>query len=526
MAQSEFSAARLIVAHERSFRRRRRHGTNRRALHRLETAGALARAPVALLLIDDTGVLVKAQGLAAGELAPLIGRSALELASGGRLVPDGGSSCSAEVALRRAFAGEDLAGLAYLDSRVFEVRVTTLVNGTGVASVCVVALDVTEHHAAQTRAFQEERMHALGTLAAGVADEINNPLTYVLLNIEYVMRQLRRLGALDEGEPPPSIELSAGLIDALAKASDGANRVRAIARDVLVFAQGSDARRGQVDVRAVLESSLQVAWHELRHKARVVKHLADVPPIEASAAQLAHVFLQLLLNAASAIPEGNAEHEEVRVSTHCDENGDVVVEVLDTGKGIAPEALPHVFEPFFTTAGIGEALGLGLSMCHGIVQHLGGRMSARSEPGKGSVFRIVLPPGRPASGWPRAAKTLPCRVLVVDSDPLIGEAIGRSLGDDGALTVAHDAREATRILLSDTFDFVLCDVMLPETSGVDFYVEVLRAAPHLVQRIVFMTGGASTVRARAFLSSIANPCLEKPLDMNQLRRLVDRTVRR
>ena len=342
------------------------------------------------------------------------------------------------------------------------------------------------------------------------------------------MRRLRRLGALDEDEVPQGperIAVLAGLVDALAKASEGANRVRAVTRDILVFAQGNDAPRGLVDVRAVLESSLQVAWHELRHRARVVKHLADVPPLEASATQLAHVFLQLFVNAASAIPEGNAEHEEVRVTTRCDDRGDVVVEILDTGAGIAPEALPHVFDPFFTTHGAGEGVGLGLSICHGIVKHLGGQISAESGPGKGSVFRVVLPAGRhSANGSVRESKDPQLRVLVVDADPLVGEAIARSLGEESELTVASDARQATQILLSSHFDFVLCDVMLPETSGVDFYVEVLRAAPHLVHRIVFMTGGASTVRARAFLSSIANPCLEKPLDMSELRRLVGRAA--
>ena len=297
---------------------------------------------------------------------------------------------------------------------------TTQVHRGAVVGACLVALDVTRHHAAQIRAVREDRMSALGTLAAGVANEINNPLTYVMINIEHVTRRLRRLGALDEDEVPQGPErtaLLAGLVDALAKASEGANRVRAVTRDILVFAQGNDAPRGLVDVRALLESSLQVAWHELRHRARVVKHLADVPPLEASATQLAHVFLQLFVNAASAIPEGNAEHEEVRVTTRCDDSGDVVVEILDTGAGIAPEALPHVFDPFFTTHGAGEGVGLGLSICHGIVKHLGGQISAESGPGKGSVFRVVLPAGRhSANGSARESKAPQLRVLVVDVD--------------------------------------------------------------------------------------------------------------
>ena len=507
-------------------RRRRRRHANEHGHHDLRTAGALDRAPLAVLWVDASGVLVLAEGRAARPLGPRVGESAFELSGRARFVPDDGAPCSAEVALRRALEGEDLAGLAYFEDRVFEARLTAQVDRTAIVGACVVAVEVTRHHAAQARVFHEDRLKALGTLAAGFADEINNPLTYVLLNIEHVMRRLRSLGALDEAAAPPWSEMPAvfaALVEALARATEGANRVRTVTRDVLVFAQGNGAPRELVDVRAVLESALQVAWYQLRHRARVVRHLAVVPPVEANATQLAHVFLHLFVNAANAIPEGNAEHEEVRVTTQCDENGDVVVEVLDTGTGIAPEALPHVFDPFFTTRGAGEGMGLGLSICHGIVKHLGGRMSAESGPGKGSVFRVVLPAGRLASSGPlRTRQEVPCRVLVVDADLLVGEAIARSLGDQGELTVASNAQHAVQILLNDDFDFVLCDVMLPETGGIDFYIGVLHAAPHLVHRIVFMVGGATTVRARAFLSSVANPCLEKPLDMSQLRRLVHR----
>jgi signal transduction histidine kinase len=503
------------------FRRRRIHRRKGQAHHAHETAGVLARAPLAVLMVDCAGVLLTAAGRAAGRLGPLIGGSVFDLAAGMRFVPDDGGPCTAEVALRRALAGEDLAGLVVVNDRVFEARTSTYMRHGASAGVCIVALDVTKRREAEMRSVREDRMGALGTLAAGVANEINNPLTYVLINIDHVMRRLRRLGALNEEEVPSWAALSEtlnGLVEALAGASDGANRVRAVTSDVLVFAQGNNAPRGLVDVRAVLESALQVAWHELRHRARIVKQLAEVPPLAASATQLAHVFLQLLVNAASSIPEGNAVNEEVRVSTRCDANGDVVVEIRDTGKGIAAEALPRVFDPFFTTRAVGQGVGLGLSMCHGMVQSMGGRISVESAPGHGTVFRVVLPPGRRPSGHP--PKTPPCRMLVVDADPLVGEAIARALGEESELTLASDARQATQLLGHDPFDLVLCDLMLPETSGVDLYVELLRTAPHLVSRIAFMAGGASTARARAFLSSISNPCLEKPLDMSELRRLV------
>ena len=488
----------------------------------------VSRSRVAVLLLDAMGVLVGVHGRVAMEaedsLGPLVGRSAFDFAEGARFVSDAEAPCSGATALRRALAGEELEGIAYAADRVFEARLGTRSDGT--PGACVVALEVTRRHAAQARAIREDRLLALGRLAAGVASEINNPLTYVLINVDHVMRRLRSLGAIAASEAPPWSELSAafaGFVDALAKASEGANRVGAITRDILVFAQGDGAPRGLVDVRAVLESSLQVAWHELRHRARVVRHLFEVPPLEANATPLAHVFLHLFVNAAHSIPEGNAEHEEIHVGTRCDDNGDVVVEIRDTGAGIPAHALPHVFEPFFTTRGVGDGMGLGLSICHGIVEHLGGSLTAESRPGEGSLFRVVLPASRAwSSGAFPAQGARPRRVLVVDADPLVGDAIARALGEGNELTTETDARRAIQLLLEADFDVVLCDVMLREASGVDFYVELLRVAPELVPRIVFMAGGATTKGLRAFLSSMTNTYLEKPLDMNRLRRLVNR----
>jgi two-component system NtrC family sensor kinase len=371
----------------------------------------------------------------------------------------------------------------------------------------------------------DDRMGALAILAAGVADEINNPLTYVLLNLDHAMRRLRSLRALDPREAPPWPALTAAfaeLVDALAKASEGANRVRGITRDILVFAQGDPAPRSLVDVRAVVESSLQVAWHELRHRARVVRKLLDVPPVEANATPLAHVFLHLLVNAARAIPEGNAERREIRVGTRSDESGDAVIEISDTGGGISPDDIEHVFEPFFTTHHRSGHLGLGLSICHGIVRQLGGELTAHSSEGEGTTFRVVLPAGRSPSASGMQARAKPARrVLVVDADPLVGDAIARSL-EGNELSTATDASQAIELVAGAAFDLVLCDVMLPGASAIDFYVELLRVAPDRLHRVVFMAGGATTMRARAFLASITNPCLEKPIDLSELRRLVDR----
>jgi PAS domain S-box-containing protein len=404
----------------------------------------------------------------------------------------------------------------------------------GEEAVVIVAQDVTERAEFQHRLLQRDRMAALGTLSAGVAHEINNPLTYLLVNLEHVLRRLRAASASDD----PIAELAAGttsghgtltaLVQSLQQAVDGANRVRQIVRDLLTFSQGNVEQRSPTDVRGVVESAVQMAWHEIRHRARLLKSLAEVPPVDANEARLGQVFLNLLVNAAQAIPEGHADEHEIRVLTRTDERGNAVVEVSDTGTGIAPEDMPRIFDPFFTTKGEGGT-GLGLAISHGTIKGLGGEILVKCERGKHTTFRVVLPAAKPwrASASPSSAHDLRTlerpRVLVIDDERLVGEAIARSLAEDSDVEVVTDAEQAlAHIADGRRYDVVLCDLMMPVMTGMDLYAEIVRTAPKLAGRIVFMTGGAFTTRARAFLESVVNPCLEKPLDMSKLRSIIAR----
>jgi PAS domain S-box-containing protein len=413
----------------------------------------------------------------------------------------------------------------------------------GAPAVIVVARDVTERAEFQHHLLERDRMSALGTLSAGVAHEINNPLTYLLVNLEHVLRRLRAVSASDDpiaeltapepGSDPRNSPRTHGslasLVQSLQHAVEGANRVRQIVRDLLTFSQGHVEHRGTVDVRSLVESAVQIAWHEIRHRARLVKALADVPPIDANEARLGQVFLNLLLNAAQAIPEGHADKNEIRVATRTDERGNAVVEIGDTGMGIAPKDLPRIFDPFFTTKESGT--GLGLAISHGTVKGLGGDIQVSSVLGEGSTFRVTIPPAKPwRATTPSSAhdvRALPRRrVLVIDDEPLVGEAVARALSDDGDVQVETEAQQAlAKIAAGERYDLVLCDLMMPVMTGMDLYAEVVRTAPMLAGRFVFMTGGAFTPRARAFLASVVNPCLEKPLDMGKLRSLVARARR-
>ena len=409
----------------------------------------------------------------------------------------------------------------------------------GAPATVVLARDVTERNEIHAQLLRVDRMAALGTLAAGVAHEINNPLTYLLVNVEHVLRRVRALAAsnnpIEQMEGEEGAKLLTSYAQSLSQAVDGANRVRQIVKDLMTFSQGNVEHRGLVDLRGVVESAIQMAWHEIRHRARLTKNLQEVPPVEANEARLGQVFLNLLVNAAQAIPEGHANENEVRVATRvvaaaegeADERR-VVIEVSDTGEGIDPSVLPRIFDPFFTTKRAGAGMGLGLSISHGIVKSLGGEMTVESAPGKGTLFRVILPAARgyrtrsPSStpvlgGEPRR------RILVIDDEALVTQAIARVLADENDVeTATHGAEALHRIQGGEEFDLILCDLMMPVMTGMDFYAEVVRVAPHLAGRIVFMTGGAFTARARAFVESVSNPCLEKPLEMSKLRSLIAR----
>src|SRR5256885_3992483 len=227
------------------------------------------------------------------------------------------------------------------------------------------------------------------------------------------------------------------------------------------------------------------------------------------------------------MPEGDIEHNELRVVGRTDALGNAVVEIHDTGCGIPPEPLDRIFEPFFTTKPVGEGTGLGLAICHGIVTALGGEIGVASVVGKGTTFRVTLPPATQTASCaavPAAVARTPTprsRVLVVDDDPRVGASVHRSLAREHDVQVLSSAHEALRrIQQGERFDVFLCDLMMPELTGMDLHAEVSRVAPDQGSRMIFITGGAFTPAARQFLDTISNPRLEKPFGLEELRAMV------
>jgi PAS domain S-box-containing protein len=396
----------------------------------------------------------------------------------------------------------------------------------------VVLRDVTEKRVLAARLALADRMASVGTLAAGVAHELNNPLAYVNANLAFVADRLPRVAERLSGDPPRpgDAPLAGALAEAIRDARDGAERLRLIVRDLRTFSRADEDRTGPVMLAPVIESCINMAWNEIRHRARLAKDLAPVPPVHGSEARLGQVFLNLLVNAAQAIPEGNADAHEICVATRALADGRVAVEVGDTGCGIAPEQLPRIFDPFYTTKPLGVGTGLGLSICHGIVTSLGGEIEVDSAPGAGSTFRVILRPEveaarPPAPARPEAPRAPRSRLLVVDDEPLVGNVLQRTLQRDHEVVVVQSARAALdRLEAGERFDAILSDLLMPEMSGMDLHRAVAERHPGLAPRMIFLTGGAFTPAARAFLEREPVVCIEQPFELETVRAALARVL--
>jgi PAS domain S-box-containing protein len=399
----------------------------------------------------------------------------------------------------------------------------------------IVFRDVSEARKLRERVALSERLASLGTLAAGVAHEINNPLTYVLGNASVVARELDQLNQTVRERRDSAgalldlvAERTHGLSQALVEIQEGAERIRGIVVDLRAFSRPESAERAG-DVRSALEWALRVLEPELRGRAELVTHLEPVPSVQRSGANLGQVFLNLLLNAVEAVAESSAREHVVEVSTSLEPTGFVRVDVRDTGIGMAPDVLKRIFEPFFTTKPVGKGTGLGLSICHGIVAAAGGEIEVQSTPGLGSRFRVRLPvelrsePPRESGPAPGSARR--ARILVVDDEPQVSTAIRRILSGHEVVSTTRAAEALALVADEPGFDLVLCDLAMAELSGRELYERLAAERPEYAERVVFMSGGAFSSDTEKFLKATARPCLSKPFGAAELRDRVNALLR-
>jgi signal transduction histidine kinase len=415
----------------------------------------------------------------------------------------------------------DHGDLELVDGRIFERWAGPVGKGDGtIIGRIVCHRDVSEQRRlAAQRVVVSERMASVGQLVASVAHEINNPLAYIAGNVDVVCRALG-----DRGDPRDE-----SFVEALEDARLGVSRIEVIVRDLRTLSRVDDDNRASVDIAEVVETALQMANNQIRHRARIVRRFESRPRVLANEARLTQVFLNLLLNATHAIPEGRANDHAITIGIQVGPTGRALVDVQDTGSGIAPAHLERIFDPFFTTKPLGAGTGLGLSICKGIIEKLGGTITVTSVLGRGTSFIVELPVASDAPA-PRRAETVQPpsvtrrRVLVIDDDPHVRRWLERALRRDHDVVMAASVAEATAAIDGPAFDVILCDLMMPDRTGRDMHEIVKQRRPELADKIVFMSGGVFTPALESFLASVSNARIEKPVALRELRDTIERVA--
>ena len=390
----------------------------------------------------------------------------------------------------------------------------------------------------------EDRLRAIGRLAAGLAHEVNNPLTFVLANLESLreshqairrfVRKLR-LGLANDGEISPKAferltedanleEVIDDVADMLTDCHKGMHRIRDIARSLGTFSRADDEHAELIDLARVVDDACAMVFNQIRYRARLVKRFEPIPMIPAYPGRLAQALVNMLTNGAEAIDGGAYEKHRIVVSTRCADDH-VIIGVSDTGVGIDEADRHRIFTPGFTTKAHDGGMGLGLSLCKRVADEHGGRVEVHHLPDGGTRFELIIPvdtglepveqkhESRPISEAPATRS----RILIIDDDAMVLSALRRRLRRRyDAITVLGGVEALAHLSEDSHFDAIICDLMMPEVDGKSFYDTIREEHPRLVDRIVFMSGGAFTPRLRKFAASVSNPVLQKPVTREHL----------
>jgi PAS domain S-box-containing protein len=361
---------------------------------------------------------------------------------------------------------------------------------------------------------QREKMAALGSLLAGVAHELNNPLSIVVGQSQLLLETL--------GDPEGAARA--------AKIQAAAERCARIVRTFLDMARNREPMRRAVDVNEVVERALELLDYGLRTAGvEVRRNLAPgLPPVSADPHQLQQVVANLLINAQQALEE-RPKPRRLTVTTRREPDGYLRLVVSDNGPGVPASARPRIFEPFFTTKPFGVGTGVGLSVCHAIVAQHDGQISLEDTPGGGATFVVALPAAATAAahGDPAMESVTPMpaarRALVVDDEVEVAEVLEEILQGQGfEVDTVHSGAAALERLRTNDYDYdaILCDLRMPDTDGAMVYAWLRRERPALATRVLFVTGDTLGPAASRFLASAGRPFLEKPFLPADVRRVL------
>jgi len=376
--------------------------------------------------------------------------------------------------------------------------------------------DITERNKLREQTLLSDKLSMIGILAAGIIHEINNPMTFLLTNLEYINKQLDVVSQ-DKEKQEKFIQKLNEIIN---ESIEGVKIVNTIIKELKGFIHIDYKNIEPMDIHEAINLAIHMSYPQYKNKANLETDFAsDIPLLMLNGNKLEQVILNLIVNAAQAIDADNAQNNFIKIKT-TKEKKSIRIDVSDTGKGIPPDVLPRIFEPFFTTKAIGVGTGLGLSICYDIIKNMGGEIKVESTPQKNTVFSIYLPMQFTVSSADELTKPMigiHKNILVVDDSPVFLTIIKGILEKSHHVTTC-DGRAAIELVRTSPrkFDAVIIDLYMPDVSGIDLFRYISQSIPELKNRIIFITGGISTPIMQEFVSSISNPLLEKPFTANQL----------
>lgn len=417
------------------------------------------------------------------------------------------------------------------DTRIIADSAAPVIDKGQLLGAVMVFRDVTEQKQLQQRLELADRLASLGTMAAGVAHEVNNPLAVVMGHASHLAEEatdmLRRLDA-KTATPEQTRELLAEVLEAQAEVQSAATRIQRIVADLKAFSRPGPEAAGTANIARAIEWARRATVLDVAPRATMEIHQDDIELYASiDELRLGQVMVNLLTNAAHAVPPGNPAGNTITVDVSRREDGYICIAVADSGTGISETVLQRMFEPFFTTKALGVGTGLGLSICHGIVKHAGGDIEVESELGRGSTFRVVLapanrqrtplPPGRP--------ELRRGRLLVVDDELPLLRLMKRVLHRHEVECVTNAAEALALLNARQRFDVIICDIMMPGMTGIELYETLLERAPTEAARMIFISGG-TVGKTDDFRRAVPNRFVDKPFTADVIEEAVQSVLRR
>jgi signal transduction histidine kinase/CheY-like chemotaxis protein len=430
-----------------------------------------------------------------------------------------------------------------LRGHTLRVSVSPLKNPHGEGSALIIASDMSDLVAADIereslvdQLHAADKMRSLGQLTAGVAHEINNPLAALLPNLQLLRDYHEKIiGSLDEAslkqmtrDPELSFVLNE-IPELLSDTVAAGKQIKTVVGEMLRYAHPGSERGERTKLPELLDDALSLLSRKVRFNTRIEREYEPTPELVLDRGLISQAILNIAINASQAIADSSGEDRWIRIRTYQRDDG-VAIEVSNSGPAIPKEIAKDIFAPFFTTKDPGAGVGLGLSIAYETVRRHGGVLEVLD--GLPTTFRIWLPndtgkalsSARPPMAAPEQAA--PARVLVVDDEHLVRKGLRRVLERHFEVALTGSAREALILLSSGDYDVVLCDLLMPELSGMQLYEMVQAQNPSVAERFVFLTGGTTAAEARDFLRSVKNARAYKPIESTELIALVDRAARR